>query len=391
MSASASTDCYLCGARNDLESDYCVRCDGQLLKLPTETVDLASTDSTEFIDDAIPDVEEDLVQPKKRRARSGSVEDQRLSDALGLSGDDDDDDVDPDFIDPVVTSIPRATQSASIPLIGTRTGVVPQGSMHAKEFGVRTYVLLGLLLLATAWLGWATLSGDDGSSPTPDNLAFTNSTLPVASTTTTEAPRRQWSEAEAVGFYGPAFTRVQLYACPSETPEGGLSKIQSDADMWTSGIAIDEHNVLLSSSDLRSANAAIVRARNGVQRLATVIAGESGTRVATTLSPISRNLDLSEGAEGEPTYYLTYDHESNVVDSHSKPAGAAIELTVSDVGDLLEVRIGTTRFDTDQLLEINSRVEDVEDEDTPKPETICDRANQLEFLTIESTDQPETK
>ncbi len=389
MSASASTDCYLCGARNDLESDYCVRCDGQLLKLPTEPTDLASTDLTEFIDDDIPDIEEDLVQKtKKRRARSGSVEDQRLSDALGLTADDDD--VDPDdFIDTVVTSIPRATQSANIPLIGTRTGIVPQGSMHAKEFGIRTYILLALLLLATAWLGWVTLRAD-GSSLTPDNLAFTNSTLPSVSTTTTEPVRRQWSEAETVGHYGPAFTRVQLFVCPAETPEGGLSKIQPVDDMWTSGIAVDEHNVLLNALDLRGANVAIVRARNGAQRLGVVIPGRSGTRIATTLSPISRTLDLGTSADGSPTFYLTYDHETNVVESHASPAGAAQELTVSDVGDLLEVRIGASRFDTDSLRQINSRVEPVEDEDAPKPETICDRANQLEFLTTEPTDQPGT-
>ncbi len=391
MSASASTDCYLCGARNDPESDYCVRCDGQLLKLPVEPVDIATTDPTEFIDDAIPDVEEDVVQkPKRRRTRSGSAEDQRLSDALGLT--EDDGDVDPDFIDTVVTSVPRATQSASIPLIGTRTGMVPQSDMHSNEFGIRTYVLLGLLLVATAWLGWVTLSEGGSTDPTPDNLAFTNSTLPAVSTTTTEAVSRQWSEAEAVGHYAPAFTRVQLYTCPSETPEGGLTKVQPLDDMWTSGIAIDEHNVLLNATDLRGANVAIIRARNGAQRLAIVSPGRSGTRVATTLSPISRDLDLESLSEGNPAFFLTYDHESNVVESHDQPASAPLELTVSDVGDLLKVRVGATRFDNAQLLQINSRVEPVDDEDAPKPETICDRANQLEYVNSElAAEQPETK
>jgi len=368
-----------------------VRCDGQLLKLPVEPVDLATTDPTEFIDDVIPDVEEDVVQKlKRRRARSGSVEDQRLSDALGLS--EDDGDVDPDFIDTVVTSVPRATQSASIPLIGTRTGMVPQSNMHSTEFGIRTYVLLGLLLLATAWLGWATLSGGDSTAPTPENLAFTNSTLPHVSTTTTEAVSRQWSEAEAVGHYGPAFTRVQLYTCPSETPEGGLTKVQPLDDRWTSGIAVDEHNVLLNAIDLRRANVAIIRARNGAQRLAIVSPGRPGTRVATTFSPISRDLDLESLSEGNPSFFLTYDHESNVVESHDQPASAPLELTVSDVGDLLKVRVGATRFDNAQLLQINSRVEPVDDEDAPKPETICDRANQLEHVNIEpAAEQSETK
>lgn len=367
-----------------------MRCDGQLLKLPVEPVDIA-TAPTEFIDDAVPDVEEDVVQKsRRRRARSGSAEDQRLSDALGLT--EDDGDVDPDFIDTVVTSVPRATQSASIPLIGTRTGMVPQSAMHSSEFGIRTYVLLGLLLLATAWLGWATLSGGESTDLTPDNLAFTNSTVPAVSTTTTEAVSRQWSEAEAVGHYGPAFTRVQLYTCPSETPEGGLTKVQPVDDMWTSGIAIDEHNVLLNAIDLRGANVAIIRARNGAQRLSIVSPGRSGTRIATTLSPISRNLDLEASAEGNPTFYLTYDQESNVVESRAEPASAPLELTVSDVGALLGVRIGVTHFDNEQLVQINWLAEPVDDEDAPKPETICDRANQLERVNSEpAAEQPETK
>ncbi len=384
MSAPASTDCYLCGARNDYEADFCVRCDGQLLKIPVEPVDLATSEATEFIDDAIPDVEEDVIQkPKRRRARSGSVEDQRLSDALGLT--EDEDDVDPEFIDTVVTSIPRATQSASIPLIGTRTGVVSQASMHTKEFGVRTYVLLGLLLIATAWLGWSTLSDSGAVSPTPDNLAFTNSTLPMATTTTTEVARRQWSEAEVSGKYAPAFARVQLYDCPAETPEGQLINVQPDDDLWTSGIAIDEHNVLINSADLRTANVAIVRGRNGAQHLAILSPGKSGTRVATTVSTMVRNLDLDETSEGSPTYYLTYDRETNVVESLPQPADMPIEATVSDVGDLLEVRIGATRYNSDELRQLNSVVEPIDDEDAPIPATLCDRASQLEYITNELT------
>jgi len=388
MSAPTSTDCYLCGARNDYEADYCVRCDGQLLKLPAEAVDLTTTDPTEFIDDVIPDVEEDVVQrTKRRRVRSGSLEDQRLSDALGLMANDEteDGDVDPDFIDTIVTSVPRATQSANIPLIGTRTGVVPQASMHAKEFGVRTYILLALLLLATAWLGWVTLSSEDsGSAPSPENLAFTDSTIPrVVPTTTTEVARRQWSAAETIGHYGPAFTRVHLFACPLETPEGGLAKIQPDDDLWTSGVAVNDYNVVLGSTSLRGANVAIVRSRNGTERLAKITPGKPGSRIATTSSPISRDLDLEQLSEGTPTFFLTYDHESNVIDGHAAPTTAPLEITVSDVGDLLGVRVGPIRFDNDQLLGINSRIEPIDDEDAPKPETICDRANQLTHVDVE--------
>lgn len=388
MSASESTDCYLCGARNDADADSCVRCDGQLLRLPSDALDLETTDHTDdLIVDEVPDVVEDVVQRRPaRRARSGSVEDQRLSDALGLTTyDHDDDDVDPDFMETVVTSIPRAKQSASIPLIGTRTGMVPQAAMHAKEFGRRTYVLLAVLLGVTAWLGWNTLSNSD--DPLPDSVAFTDTTLPPTTTTTTEAPSREWSEAEVTGRYGAAFTRVQLYACPSETPEGATINVVPLDDMWTAGIAIDEHNVLINTTDLPSANAAIIRARNGAQRLAVVQTGPARTRLATTTSTISRNLDLGDTSDGSPTFFVSYDHESNRVNSADAPSPSAVELTVTNTGDVDEVRLGANRLDAETLRSINQQVETVEDEDAPDPQTICDRANRL----ASSTSDPSTE
>lgn len=374
MSASASTDCYLCGARNDLEADFCVRCDGQLLKLPSESLDLAVDDPAELIVDDVPDVEEDIVQrPKHRRPRSGSVEDQRLSDALGMNSHED---IDPEFIDTIVTGVPRATQSASIPVIGTRTGMVPQAAMHAKEFGVRTYALLFMLVLATAWLGWSALAGVDADQK-PDNLAFTNPTLPVQTTTTTVAQRREWSEAEAVGNYGAAFTRVLLYDCPSETPEGGTVKVEPLDDIWTSGIAVDEHNVILNTTDLRTANVAVIRARNGARRLAVLEAGPRGTRIATTNSTISRRLDLDTPPDGEPTFHLTYDQETNAVDSSNAPTDEPLEITVTGVGDISHVTVGSSRVVFSDLLLIDRRVEPIEDEEAPPPETLCDQASRL--------------
>jgi hypothetical protein len=377
MSASSSNDCYLCGARNDPEADFCVRCDGQLLKLPTENLDIADTDPADLI---IDEVSEDPIEsPRKRRNRSGSVEDQRLSDALGMN----EADIDPELIDPVVTSIPRATQSASIPLIGTRTGMIPQSSMHAKDLGARTYILLGLLLLATAWLGWVTLS-ESGVDTRPDTLAFTNSTLPVQATTTTEASRRKWTEAEAVGRYGPAFTRVLLYDCPSTTPEGATVRIEAIDDRWTAGIAIDEHNVILNESDLRSANVAVIRSRNGVRRLAIVAPGPERLRVATTDATISRHLALTETSMGDPEFHLVYDLETSVVEGLFDPSNEPLELTITDLGEVDSVRIDRATLDLPMLRAIDHEVEVVEIEDDPKPETICDRAAELMRTDIDT-------
>ena len=369
MSASERTDCYLCGAPNELQADQCVRCDGQLLKLPSESLGLAAHDAANLIVDDVPDVEEDIVQrPRQRRPQSGSVEDRRLSEALGMKS--------YEHIDTVVTSVPHATQSANIPFIGTRTGRVPQAAMHAKEVGVRTYVLLFMLVLATASLGWSTL-GEDDADPTPDNLAFTVSTLPIQSTTTTVAQRREWSEAEAVGNYGAAFTDVRLYDCPSETPEGATVNVEPLDDVWTSGIAVDEHNVILNGSDLRTANVAVIRARNGARRFAILQGGPRGTRIATTNSTISRHLDLETPPDGDATFHLTYDEETNAVDSSDVPAGGPIEITVTSVGDVREITIGSAQVAFSDLLGIDRLVEPIEDEDAPLPKTLCDHASRL--------------
>lgn len=383
MSASTSTDCYLCGARNDLVADYCVRCDGQLLKLPTENLDLESADPADLIDDDVSETEADDRPTRLRRNRSGSVEDQRLSDALGMS----DDDIDPALMDTVVTSIPRVIQSVNIPLIGTRPGVVSQHSMHAKEFGRRTYFLLAMLLLATAWLGWVTLSGGD---ETPENLAFTNSTAPQRATTTTETPRRQWSEAEVVGRYGGAFTRVQLYVCPAPTAEAA-TKLEPLDDMWTSGIAVHENNVILNSTDLLSANVAVIRSRTGQQRLAIIGRSDDGSRIATTSTSISRHLGLQDTPGGEATYVLTYDLETNVVETAPESTLGDFELHVTDLGDVDSVRVGRVEVDTAQLLRINGRAEPIEIEDAPKPESICDRAWLLAYQPAIETTNDETE
>lgn len=390
MPDAANTDCYLCGARNDLDSDFCVRCDGQLLKLPTDALDLASADAEELIDDTVVDVEEDVVQePRRRRVRTGSVEDQRLSDALGLTTDDDEnDDVDPSFIDTLVTGVPQARQSTAIPMIGTSTGAIPQSAMTSQEFGIRTYVLLALLLVSTAWLGWTTLSGDNSSGP--ENLAFTDTTLPIATTTTstTEVQRRGWSEAEASGTYGAAFHRVLLYDCPAENANGEPLNIEPIDDLWTSGIAVDEHNAVIAGGELPSANVAIIQSRTGARRLATIEPGPRGTRVATTASVISRNLDLREAPDGDATYFLTYDMESNVVETSDESAGQRLEIVVTNVGDPLRAQVGFAQLQFDDLIAINRRVEVINDEDAPNPTTICDRASRLFTMSTESANEP---
>lgn len=381
MSTLESSDCYLCGARNDLHADVCVRCDGQLLRLPTENLDLATADAVETIIDELP---EETFEPsstsrieRARRALTSSVEDQRLSAALGLKSDV----VDPEFLEPVVTSIPRATQSASIPILGTRPGMVSQSSLHSKEFGVRTFVLLASLLVATAWLGWVTLNENGSEEATPDNLAFTDSTLPPTTTsTTTEAPRHQWSEAEVLGTYGHAFTRIQLLDCPSTTEDGKTTGIEPADDVWTSGIAINEHSVIFSASEFPSAFAAIIRTRSGQRHLALLHTEATGTRVATTPSTMSRHLDVTSVVEGEPEFSLIYNEETNAVSIESTESTSSTTLTVTNLGEVDAIRVGRQLLQPDGLAAMDFEVEPMEIDDAPVPTTTCDRAGQLHHI-----------
>jgi hypothetical protein len=366
MPASPTSDCYLCGARNDFRADFCVRCDGQLLRLPADNVDLADEPIVDLFE-YFPESDEVPEARPKKRARKGSFEDQLLSDALGLQ-DDDAEMLDPRFIDAVVTSIPRARLSADIPMLGTRAGAVPQSAMNTGELGRRSYVLLGLLVLATAWFGWSTLAST--TEETPDSLAFTEATVPITTTTTTtEKPRRQWTENEVDGAYGPTFVRIELLECAATGPNP-----VAEADGV--GIAIDTHNAVLDPGPLRNVNAAVIRSRTGGRRLATVERNADGLHVATALIATSRNLDI-EVVEGDPTYFVGYDPDTNAVSTHAAAQDVPVEIRITPTGDVHSIRLGSFVTGAAQLADVTGRVQNNPEVALPDSPSLCQQALNL--------------
>lgn len=378
MSASSSSDCYLCGARNDPDASYCERCNGQLLRIPVDEQpeDLLSIDS--IVDDITepPDLEADVpAERPKPRVRKGSLQDQRLSDALGLT--EAPTSVDDNLVDTVVTSIPRATPSADIPLLGTRAGAVPQSSLSSSEFGRRTYVLLGLLLLATAWLGYSTLTGKDS---TPDSIAFTGTTAPPSSTTTTtQKPERVWKANEVEGRYSFALVRLDLIRCP--TNEDDEPEI-----VETTGVNLTTNNVVFNSVPMPDADLAIIKNRTGARRLAIIERLEAGISIASTMTPTSRNLGIDpSAASGTSAFFVAYDPTTNVVTTTTERQALPVQIEVGSNGEALAVVLDLQTISTEQLSEIDSRVETKPDYELPKKATDCEIAESLQIVGAPET------
>ncbi len=378
MSASSSSDCYLCGARNDPDASYCERCNGQLLRIPVEEQpeELLSIDS--IVDDISepPGIEIDAPVSKPRpRARKGSLQDQRLSDALGLS--EGTTSVDPDLVDTVVTSIPRATPSADIPLLGTRAGAVPQSSLSSSEFGKRTYVLLGLLLIATAWLGYSTLTGKDS---TPDSIAFTGTTAPPSSTTTTtEKPERVWKANEVEGRYSFALVRLDLVRCP-------VGEDDEPEIVETTGVNLTTNNVVFNALPMPNADMAIIKNRTGARRLAIIERLNDGVSIASTMTPTSRNLGIDPSVEpGTSAFFVAYDPTTNVVTTTTERQALPVQIEVGSNGEALAVVLDLQTVSTAELSGIDSRVETKPDYEVPKKPSDCEIADSLQIVGAPQT------
>ena len=378
MSASSSSDCYLCGARNDPDASYCERCNGQLLRIPVEEQpeELLSIDS--IVDDISepPGIEIDAPVSKPRpRARKGSLQDQRLSDALGLS--EGTTSVDPDLVDTVVTSIPRATPSADIPLLGTRAGAVPQSSLSSPEFGKRTYVLLGLLLIATTWLGYSTLTGKDS---TPDSIAFTGTTAPPSSTTTTtEKPERVWKANEVEGRYSFALVRLDLVRCP-------VGEDDEPEIVETTGVNLTTNNVVFNALPMPNADMAIIKNRTGARRLAIIERLNDGVSIASTMTPTSRNLGIDPSVEpGTSAFFVAYDPTTNVVTTTTERQALPVQIEVGSNGEALAVVLDLQTVSTAELSGIDSRVETKPDYEVPKKPSDCEIADSLQIVGAPQT------
>ena len=379
MSAPANNDCYLCGSPNEPEASHCERCSGQLLRLPSEEPAPAS-DPTEDLrnDDLAPEEEEEeeeVDKPRrKRRTRKGNIADQRLSDALGLdqtivvANDDTHND---DLVDTVVTSIPRATPAADIPLIGTRAGAVPQSALNERTTGKATFVLLGLLVAATGWLGYSTLTA---SSEGPENIAFTaTTTTSSSSTTSTEPPKDLWTLSEVNGRYAQVFLRVDLYDCT--TPDEPSMVAENVV-----GVALDTNHVLIENLPaLGSADVAVVKTRTFTRRTVKLSRMGDGALIGTSRTQTSRNLgidSLTSPIEGDQTFFVGFDRETNEVATTTRRVAAPVEIGVSETGVPNAIFFGTRTHEIDSLLGVS----DIELEIDPEVE-LRRRPNECETIS----------
>lgn len=328
--------CYLCGAQNDPSASFCSRCNGQLLSLGNEPEPEAAPEPE------VPEVEEkkgpDNFSRLRQLRRKSTLDDSRLSDALGLQ----DEGLNDGLPEAKVSAIPKAKASTDIPIIGTLPGSSSR-SLRTEAPERRVYVLFGLLVLATAWLAWITIG--PSSSSQPENLAFastTSTTFPT--TTTTEAPIREWTEVEVESQFGDAMVIVQLVSCAG----GTITRAQ------TSGINIDEHTTLIDIGPLPNARAARIFTPLGSHRQAVITTKSSGATVA--VSPVRGNdhLRLIEQPAGDSRFELNFDPIVNQLEIETVAPGAqlsgpATQVLVTNQGETIEARIADRTFDLQDI------------------------------------------
>ena len=385
MTASSDFDCYLCGAQNDATADHCARCNGQLLRIPSDTVDDTVDDATsaDLVDEAAAEAPAEAEVERKRnrrKLRKGTVQEQRLSDALGLPPELIDAEEDPEdpLIETVVTSIPRATPSADIPLLGTRAGAIPQAALKDSEFGRNTYILLFLLVLATGWLGYSTLTG---SSSQPDSIAFTGTTTTSStSTTTTEAPRNVLPEETILSLFRDAFVRVEIYECVSEV----VNELEREPILETAGISIDTNNVMVGSTTNIGSGVAFIRPRlSGTGRVALLTRTPDGT-IATSLRGTSNHLRLNEDVLDTPeqTHFVTFDLASRQAAISATAQGTIAEIEASDTGDAQTLTFNGRGYPTTPFIDFDRRVERIPETDIPPNAQPCQALDYLQHEAI---------
>ena len=383
-------DCYLCGASNPPDADVCERCDGQLLKIG---LDAEFDEDPEVVGDPVlVDGDSDETEPaddeqnrpkKRRQPRLKSLEDSRLEDALGLAGAEDEDDED-DY-EPLL--IPKAGPAVNIPMIGTRQPVGTVSGIASEKSGRLVYVLLGMLVVAVAWMAYSTLvAGDDGGFP--DNLALTNTTVPVETTSTTEPRPRPWSSAEVGGRFGSTFARITLIDCPDDVVEGqGWIPV----DEWTVyGVTVNEHSVIAPGSALGTADVATIRSRFGNRAYARISQLPNGILVVTTDLTLNRSLGLVDTPIGEPVYYVSYEDEFATTTVTTERSDIPIEITVTDQGEAIAVRLESRVADLDMLHDVAELRTEVQENPAPiSGGTICNDLPYLVDATAPEASPPE--
>ena len=335
--------CYLCGAQNDPSASFCSRCNGQLLSLGNEPEPEAAPEPE------VPEVEEkkgpDNFSRLRQLRRKSTLDDSRLSDALGLSDplESQEDVLSDGRPEAKVTAVPKAKAATDIPIIGTLPGSSSR-SLRTEAPERRVYVLFGLLVLATAWLAWTTIG--PSSSSQPENLAFatTTTTTTFPTTTTTEAPIRQWTQLEIDSQFGDSMVIVQLVSCAGET----ITMAQ------TSGINIDENTTLIDIGPLPNARAARIFTPLGSHRPAVITTKSSGATVAVSPVRGTDHVRLIEQPAGDSRFQLSFDPAVNELDIETVAPGAQLsgsttQVLVSNQGETIEARIADRTFDLQDI------------------------------------------
>lgn len=341
-------ECYLCGAENSPDADFCHRCDGQLLKI-------ALVPEGEF--DIVEGAEEPLFEEEEEEAEKSpsvrsrltsirSAEHRRLHDALGLgsSSDDDEDGAAVPMVNPT-----------SVPMIGTRPGAF--NATHAQQSGVSrpAVVLLTLLAAIVGILGYRTITNSSTADPPPE-IAFSDSTIPLPPVDTTPT-LRPWTQNELIGKFAPTFVTVLLYDCPS------------GERFVTTGVAVDDTNVLFAANSAPSFDAIVILSNLGNRAIALHNVHSSGANVATTWRSLSRTLDLTEAPEGDESFLISRDistattavgasdetdpsSESAPTSTIGPEAPATMSIASTSQGDAVAVSIGEDRYELETLFDL---------------------------------------
>ena len=359
-------------------------------------------------------VEEELIDdeadsPRFRRPRMRSLrsaEHRRLEDALGLNDDDEEG-------GPYGTVVPTVEPTAT-PMIGTRAGYFDVSRLETADINRRTVLLLGILALLVGFFGYRVLTHEPNTALPPEELPFTNPTLPsIPETTVTTI--RPWSQSELIGKFAPTFMTVLLYECSGATEsEGGWT-----SRYVTAGIAIDERNVIFSSEGFRNFDAVVILSGLGNSAIAYPNRHESGAEVASTIRSFSRTLDLVEEPNGEETFLISRDiasattavataqdlgndlfadsgssaveAEDDEEDDEDGPentqvASGTIGVGATTLGDAVAVFIGQSRYELDDLMDMGRfEAELIEDAVIGGKSVPCIHAD----LIVDATPEPE--
>ena len=352
-------DCYLCGAHNSVDADFCERCNGQLLKIglePAPEAEVVVAPEPEIVEEPQPEPEDQHVESLQ------SVEHRRLSAALGLGKPKAPtpppqreralDEPPTPSMSAGVAGVPTAGPSTGIPMIGTRAASVETTQIRDTDPGRKAAVGLIVLAALVGWFAYRAFTNTPVEVP-PDELAFASTTV-RPTTTTTEAVARPWTENEVLGKFSSVFVTVELHECPAFIEEE--TETEESLDSWTTpGVLIDQHNVVFDGSDIRGADIAVVRSRIGSETVGRVSSHGSGLGVITSAAASNRNLKLNENPEGDDSFWVTLDRETNsiVVSQEALPSDGEAVVLVSAQGDALDVDFGSSSADHTALLQIS--------------------------------------